>query len=181
MPEARVISLGGMSPQISSSAYLADGVVIAGDVSIGSDSSVWFNAVIRGEYGTVRVGNRSNVQDCAVLHSDPGFPCIVHDDVTIGHGAVVHGCTVGSGAIIGMGAILLNGAKVGEDAIVAAGAVVTEGFVINPGTVVAGVPAKVKRQLEPNERQQGREAAARYVEKAENYRAEAATDPVSVG
>jgi carbonic anhydrase/acetyltransferase-like protein (isoleucine patch superfamily) len=172
MPEARVISLGEFSPQISEGVYLADGVSVAGDVIIGRDFSVWFNAVIRAEDSPVRIGERSNIQDGAILHSDPGFPYTVHDDVTIGYGAVVHGCTVGSGVTVGMGAVVLNGVTIGDRSIVAAGAVVAEGSDVAAGTLVAGVPARETRALDHSQRQRGRDSAERYVQKAGRYRAE---------
>ena len=110
------------------------GSVVTGDVEIGDDSGIWFNAVMRGDVEPIRIGARSNVQDNAVLHTDPGFPCIIGDDVTIGHGAIVHGSRVGNGVTIGMGAVVLSGSEIGENAVVAAGALVTEGSKVAPSS-----------------------------------------------
>ena len=121
--------------------------MIIGDVTIGEDASVWFNAVLRGDLDQIRVGARTNIQDGTIVHLDQGFPCIIGDDVTVGHGCIVHGCTVGDGAMLGMGAIVLTGAKIGERAIVGAGALVREGQEIPPETVAVGIPAKVRRDV----------------------------------
>ena len=114
-------------PKIHPSAFIAPGAMIIGAVTIGEESSIWFNCVLRGDLEYIEVGDRTNIQDGTVVHLDPGFPCVIGDDVTIGHGAIVHGCTVEDGAMISMGATILTGAKIGERAIVAAGAVVREG------------------------------------------------------
>lgn len=140
-----------------------------GDVTIGPDSSVWYNVVIRADVAPVTIGSRTNIQDGAILHADPGYPCSVGDDVTVGHHAIVHGATVEDGALIGMGAILLNGARIGRAAIVAAGAVVPEGMIVGEGTLVAGIPAKEKRSLDDDGRGLGRYAAERYVENARRH------------
>lgn len=145
--------------------------MVVGDVQIGPESSVWYNVVIRADVAPVRIGARTNIQDGSLLHADPGFPCIVGDDVTIGHHAIVHGAKVGSGALIGMGATLLNGVEIGDEAVVAAGAVVTEGTIVAPGTLVAGIPAKEKRLLDEAGRQMGRTGAAGYVQNARRHRA----------
>jgi len=121
--------------------------MIIGDVTIGEESSVWFNCVLRGDLDRIEVGTRTNIQDSAVVHLDKGFPCIIGDDVTVGHGAIVHGCTIGNGALIGIGAIILSGAKIGEGAMVAAGALVREGQDIPPRTLAVGLPAQIRRDL----------------------------------
>ena len=136
-----------MSPKIHPSVFIAPGTMIIGDVTIDEESSVWFNCVLRGDLDRIEVGSRTNIQDSAVVHLDKGFPCIIGDDVTVGHGAIVHGCTIGNGALIGIGAIILSGAKIGEGAMVAAGALVREGQDIPPKTLAVGLPAQIRRDL----------------------------------
>jgi carbonic anhydrase/acetyltransferase-like protein (isoleucine patch superfamily) len=126
---------------------VADGAWVVGDVSLGPRSSVWFAAVLRGDSDRVEIGARTNVQDGAVLHTDVGHPCVVSEDCTVGHRAIVHGCTVGRGSLIGMGAIVLSGAEIGEDSLVAAGALVTEGRTFGPRSLIVGAPARVVRKL----------------------------------
>jgi carbonic anhydrase/acetyltransferase-like protein (isoleucine patch superfamily) len=146
-----VLTVGGKTPVIADDVFLAPGCIVAGDVVIGEGSSVWFNAVIRGDVAPIRIGQRTNVQDCAVLHIDPDAPCIVGDDVTIGHSAIVHGTTVGNGVTIAMGAIVLSRSQIGAGAVVAAGAVVSEGQIVAPGALVMGVPAKERRILDADQ------------------------------
>ncbi|MCZ6680379.1 MAG: gamma carbonic anhydrase family protein [Candidatus Poribacteria bacterium] len=136
-------------PKIHPTAFIAHGAMIIGDVTIGEESSVWFNCVLRGDLERIEVGKRTNIQDGAIVHLDPGLPCLIGNDVTIGHGAIVHGCTVADGAMISMGAVILSGAKIGERAIVAAGAVVREGQEIPPETLAMGVPARIGRDVTP--------------------------------
>ncbi len=154
---------------IHPSVFLAEGVVIRGDVTIGEQSSVWFNAVLRGDCEAIHVGRRSNVQDACVLHADPGFPCRLGDNVTLGHGAIVHGAQVADNVMIGMRAVVMNGAKIGPGSIVGVGAVVTEGSEIPPGSLVVGLPAKVKRELTEKEVNYIRRAAEHDVEQAQRY------------
>lgn len=175
MSEPRILPFRGIWPRIASGVYLAPGSVVIGDVEIGSNSSIWFNAVLRGDVAPIRVGERSNVQDNAVLHLDAGTPCIVGDDVTIGHSAIVHGTTVGDGVTIGMGAVVLSRSTIGQEAIVAASALVPEDAVVPAGALVMGVPAREKRRLTPEERQASRENAARYVRNATLYLQESLT------
>ncbi|HET9658999.1 MAG TPA: gamma carbonic anhydrase family protein [Thermomicrobiales bacterium] len=170
MHNAQLLKLPETEPSIDGSVFRAPGSVVVGDVHIGPGSSVWYNVVIRADVSPVRIGSRTNIQDGSILHADPGFPCVIGDDVTVGHKAIVHGAKVGDGALIGMGAILLNGVEIGEGAIVAAGAVVTEGTVVAPGTLVAGIPAKEKRELDENARQMGRRAAEGYVRNAQRHK-----------
>ncbi len=134
-------------PKIHSSAFIAPGAMIIGAVTIGEEASVWFNCVLRGDLEYIEVGERTNIQDGTVVHLDPGFPCVIGADVTIGHGAIVHGCTVGDGAMISMGATILTGAKIGDRAIIAAGAVVREGQEIPPDALAMGIPAQVRREV----------------------------------
>jgi len=165
-----ILAVNGISPKIAQDVFVAPGAVVAGDVEIGPGSSIWFNAVLRGDVAPIRVGARSNVQDGAVLHVDPGTPCIVGDDVTIGHGAIVHGTTIGNGTTIGMGAIVLSRSTVGARAIVAAGAVVAEGFEVADGALVAGVPAKEKRILDEERQALSVAGATGYVRNAARFK-----------
>lgn len=146
------------------------GAQVVGDVRFGKGCSVWYNAVIRADAAPVTVGADTNIQDCAVLHTDPGFPVILGSEVTVGHGAIVHGCTVGDRTMIGMGAILLTGAKVGRDCIVGAGALVTGKADIPDGSMVLGSPAKVTRPLTEAEKAELSAHAREYRELAEGYR-----------
>ena len=157
-------------PRIDPAAFVAETAVAVGDVSVGAGSSVWFGAVLRGDVTHIAVGARTSVQENSVLHGDAGAPCVVGDDVTIGHQAVVHGCTIGNGAVIGIGAIVLNNATVGERAVVAAGALVKEGADIAPNTLAVGIPAKPVRQLNDADRERFQQNAAHYVELANEYR-----------
>ena len=138
----------GVTPRVHDTAYVDDSAQVIGDVEIGAESSVWMNAVVRGDVHSIRIGNRSNLQDATVVHVMNGtHPTTIGNDVTIGHAAVVHGCTIADRVLIGMGAILLNGASVGEDSIVAAGTLVTEETTFPPRSLVMGSPGKVKREL----------------------------------
>ena len=143
--------------------WIHESAVVLGDVTLGEQSSVWPTAVLRGDIERIVIGARSNVQDGAVLHADPGFPTIVGADCVIGHRAVVHGSTLEDGVLIGMGAILLNGVHVGRGSIVGAGALLTEGTQVPPGSLVLGVPGKVVRTLGDEQRAKILENAARYV------------------
>jgi carbonic anhydrase/acetyltransferase-like protein (isoleucine patch superfamily) len=135
------------APRIDPSAFIASSAVVAGDVEIGPHAGVWFNAVVRGDSDRVRIGARTNIQDTAVLHTDPGKPCEVGDDCTIGHGAIVHGCRIGNGCLIGMGAIVLSGAVIGDQSLVAAGALIPEGKEFAPRSLLVGAPARLLRTL----------------------------------
>jgi carbonic anhydrase/acetyltransferase-like protein (isoleucine patch superfamily) len=158
-----VYSFNGVSPRIADDVFVAPGAIIIGDVEIGAGSSVWFNVVIRGDCNSIRIGSGTNVQDGAVVHVDPDAPCAIGDDVTVGHGAIVHGTTVGDRVLIGMGAVILSKSTVGNEALIAAGAVVPEGMQIGEGMLAAGVPAKEKRELDESNR-------ARLTIGAEHYR-----------
>src|SRR5277367_3429171 len=140
----------GHSPKIPASCYIDLSAQILGDVERGERSSVWMNAVLRGDVNSIRIGANSNVQDCAVLHGMRNlYPVIVGDWVTIGHNATVHGCVIGDACLIGIGAVVLNDARIGEGSIIAAGAVIPEGTTIEPNTLWAGVPGKERRKLGP--------------------------------
>ncbi len=165
----RIVAFEGESPSVHETAYLADGAVVIGRVAVGEETGIWFNAVLRGDSEPIRIGRGANVQDGAVMHTDPGFPCTVGDFVSVGHNAILHGCTVDQGATVGMGATVLNGARVGEEALVAANALVLEGTQIPPRTLVAGVPAKPRRELTEEEVAQLRKNAETYIERREIY------------
>ena len=142
-----ILTINDATPDVAAARYIAANAVLCGNVTLGEDCTIWFGVVARAEYSAVSIGARSNVQDGTVLHADPGSPCVVGADVTIGHRAVIHGCTLEDGVLVGMGAVVLNGAVVGAGSLVAAGAVVKEGAVIPPNSLVAGVPAKVVKDL----------------------------------
>lgn len=153
--------------------------VVLGDVLLAADTSVWPTAVIRGDVEQITIGARSNVQDGAVIHADPGVPTIIGEDCVIGHRAVVHGSVLEQGVLVGMGAILLNRVRVGAGSIIAAGAVVLEGTVVPPGSLVVGMPAKVVRALSAEQQASIVANAARYVEQAERHRSGAIPRVVS--
>lgn len=151
---------------IDQSVFIAPGAQIVGNVQIGKDSAVWYNAVVRGDTATLVVGERTNIQDLACLHVDKQYKLEIGDGVTIGHSAIVHGCIVGNNVLIGMGAIVMNGAHIGNNCIIGAGALVTENAVIPDGSMVYGSPAKVIRQLTADEVEGIRKNADLYVEHA---------------
>jgi len=167
-----LLPYGGILPTVAEDAFVAPGAVVIGDVEIGSQSSVWFNVTIRGDVAPIRIGDRSNVQDNSVLHVDAGTPCVIGNDVTIGHGAIVHACTVEDGVLIGMGAVVLSRARIGAGALIAAGAVVGEDAFVEPGAVMMGVPAKPRRIMDQTEREKLMDNARRYVAGSARYRAE---------
>lgn len=157
-------------PKIDSSALIVDSAQVIGDVEIGEESSVWFNAVIRGDVNYIRIGKRTNVQDGCVLHvARKTHPLIVGDEVTVGHSVTLHACVIGSQCLIGMGAVVMDGAEVGEQSIVGAGALVTPNTKIPPRSLVLGSPARVKRELTDEEIRGNRESAANYVGDIESY------------
>lgn len=143
--------LEGGAPSIDDTAWIAPNAVVVGPVKIAAAASIWYGAVLRAEFEEIVIGEGSNLQDGVAAHVDAGFPMHIGKDVSVGHNAVLHGCTVGDGALIGMGAILMNGSVIGEGSLVAAGALVLEGAVIPPRSLVAGVPAKVRRELTDDE------------------------------
>lgn len=149
--------------------WIADNASVIGAVTLGDDSSVWFNVVIRGDCEEIRIGVRSNIQDGAVLHADPGKPLIIGDNVTVGHQAMLHGCSVGDGSLIGIGAVVLNGARIGKNCLVGAGALVTEGKAFPDGCLIVGSPAVVKRDLTPAQVQALQDSAAHYRSNARRF------------
>lgn len=160
----------GRLPVVHRTAYVDASAQVIGDVEIGADSSIWMNAVVRGDVNSIRIGQRSNVQDGTVVHvMHETHPTRIGDDVTIGHAAVVHGCTIGNRVLVGMGATILNGAVIGEDTIVAAGSLVTEGAVIPPRSLVMGSPGKVRGALSDADVASILEYAANYVRYKKDY------------
>ena len=160
----------GTRPTIAESAYIEETAVVIGDVLIGEESSVWFNTVVRGDVHSIRIGRRTNVQDLCVLHvTHDTHPLNIGDEVTIGHHVVLHGCTIKSRVLIGMGAVIMDGAVVGEDCVVGAGALITERTVVSPKSLILGSPAKVKRPVTAKELAWIRESAENYVNYARQY------------
>lgn len=161
----------GRFPQIDPSVFLTDGVVIVGDVVLERDVNVWFNAVIRGDVNTIRIGARTNVQDNCTLHvTHDTYPLTIGADVTIGHGVTLHGCTLRDACLIGMGAVVLDGAVIESESLVAAGSLVRQNFTVPAGMLVGGVPARVLRPLTPDERRSIRESAEHYMAYVSVYR-----------
>jgi carbonic anhydrase/acetyltransferase-like protein (isoleucine patch superfamily) len=159
-----------VEPRVGQRVLLADSAVLVGDVTLGDDVSVWYGAVLRADLNPITIGARSNIQDNAVLHVDrPDSPTIVGEDVTVGHAAILHGCRVERGALVGMHATVLNGAVVGEEAMVAAHALVPPGMVVPPRTLVAGVPAKVRREMTEDEVEHIRRGVRVYLELKDRY------------
>jgi carbonic anhydrase/acetyltransferase-like protein (isoleucine patch superfamily) len=165
-----IIAHGGFSPRIHPSAFIAEGAHIIGNVEIAKDASIWFNSILRGDINSIYIGERSNIQDGSIFHVTSELPVYIGNDVTVGHGAIVHGCRVEDGSLIGMGAVVLDRAHIGKQALVAAGAVVREGFVVPDGMLAGGVPAKVLRALTEEEKKLLLESAAHYVTYAESLR-----------
>lgn len=160
----------GIWPSIHPSVFVAEGAKTIGDVSIGLDSTVWFNAVLRGDLAPIIIGGQCNIQDGVVGHVNAQQPLILADDVSVGHAAIIHGCTIGKGSLIGMGAIVLNGADIGEYALIGAGSVVTENKVIPPYTLSLGTPAKVIRELTEEDLIRMKRTMESYVQKGKEYR-----------
>lgn len=165
------LPIDGHEPQLADDAWAAPGITLIGRVHLAAGANVWYQSVLRGDTETITIGERSNIQDGCVVHADPGFPTTVGAGVTVGHRAVLHGCTVERDSLIGMGAVVLNGAKIGAGSLVAAGAVVLEGTEIPPGSLVAGTPAKVRRDVSADEQEVLRLSATKYVDYAATHRA----------
>ena len=171
-PSARILTIAGIpAPVIDDDAFVAAGAVVVGDVRLSPRSSVWYNAVLRAEAEPIVLGEESNLQDTVVCHVDSGYPLTIGRGVSVGHGAVLHGCTIEDDCLIGMGARVLNGAVIGAGSLVAAGAVVLEGTVVPPGSLVAGVPGKVRRELSDEERDGIRRNAEHYLRHVEEHSA----------
>ena len=161
--------IAGQRPSVADNAWVAPSADLIGDVHLAELASVWFGAVIRADNTPIRVGARSNIQESAMLHSDPGAPCTVGEDVTVGHHAILHGCTIGDRTLIGMGATVLNRAVIGEDCLVGAGALVTEGKVFPAGYLIVGSPAKAIRPLDDAAKAMLKMSAALYASKQREY------------
>ncbi len=157
--------------QIHPTAFIAQGAIIVGHVTLAGESSVWFNATLRGDTAPVTIGARSNIQEGCIFHADPGFPAAVGQGVTVGHGAVVHGATIGDNSLVGIRAVLLNGVVVGDNCIVGAGSLLTQGKIFPPGSLIMGAPAKVVRALTPKEIERNRTGAEEYVKRARAFMA----------
>jgi carbonic anhydrase/acetyltransferase-like protein (isoleucine patch superfamily) len=153
-------------PKCGAGVYIANGAIVIGDVKLGDHTSVWYNAVLRGDINSIVVGHHSNIQDSAVLHLADDYPCVLGNYVTVGHSAVVHACEVGDEVLVGMGAVILDGAVIGAQSIIGARALVTQGTRIPPGSMVLGSPAKVVRELTPKERKGLKYWAEKYVKNA---------------
>ncbi|MFD9790137.1 gamma carbonic anhydrase family protein [Streptomyces sp. NPDC059070] len=169
--QALVTGVGGKEPRIDPTAFTAPTSVVIGEVTLGAGASVWYHAVLRADCGPIVLGADSNIQDNCTVHVDPGFPVTVGERVTVGHNAVLHGCTVEDDVLIGMGATVLNGAVIGAGSLIAAQALVPQGMVVPPGSLVAGVPAKVRRELTAEEREGIKVNALMYLGLAEDHRA----------
>ncbi|MFD9853537.1 gamma carbonic anhydrase family protein [[Kitasatospora] papulosa] len=169
--QALVTGIGGKEPYVDPDAFLAPTSVVIGEVSLAAGSSVWYQAVLRADCGPISLGPDSNIQDNCSVHTDPGFPLTVGARVSVGHNAVLHGCVIEDDVLVGMGATVLNGAHIGAGSLIAAQALVPQGMRVPPGSLVAGVPAKVKREPTAEEREGIAFNAAGYVELAKAHRA----------
>jgi carbonic anhydrase/acetyltransferase-like protein (isoleucine patch superfamily) len=167
-----IYHLNDHRPSLDPTSYVAPGAQVIGAVRLGPETSVWFNAVLRADNAEIAVGAGSNIQDGAVLHVDPGCPIEIGDQVTVGHQAMIHGCSIGRGSLVGIQAILLNGVRVGENCLIGAGSLLTSGTVIPDGSLVLGRPAKVVRPLSPEEIEGLAKTAQGYALRAQQYRAD---------
>lgn len=162
--------LDGVAPSVPESAWIADNAQVMGDVVLGEDASVWFGAVVRGDTDRITIGAGSNIQDASVLHADRGVPLTIGARVTVGHQVMLHGCTIGDESLIGIGAVVLNGARIGKNCLVGAGALVTEGKEFPDGSMILGSPARVVKQLTPEQIEGLRYSAQNYVENARRFK-----------
>ncbi|HLC19070.1 MAG TPA: gamma carbonic anhydrase family protein [Thermodesulfobacteriota bacterium] len=165
-----ILPYKGVTPTVHETVFIEESARVIGDVHIGEFSSVWFNSVVRGDVHYIRIGRRTNVQDNCTLHVTKAvYPLVLGDEITVGHGVVLHGCTIRDRCLIGMGAIILDNAEVGEDSIIGAGSVVAEGTKVPPGSLVLGVPGRVVRELRPEEKERIRRSAENYIGYARDY------------
>ena len=164
-----IYELDGKAPQLGAGAWVADSAQVIGNVELGANASVWFGVVIRGDNEPIRIGRNTNVQDLSVLHSDAGVPLTLGDNVSVGHQVMLHGCTIGDGSLIGIQAVILNNAKIGRNCIVGAGSVVTEGKEFPDHSLILGAPAKVVREVTPEQVARLRMTALHYVENARRH------------
>ena len=166
-----VYEVDGKTPQVDSTAWIADSAQVMGHVTLGPDASVWFGCVLRGDTESMTIGEGSNIQDLTVMHADHGLPLTIGKHVTVGHKVMLHGCTIGDESLIGIGAIVLNGARIGKNCLVGAGSLVTEGKEFPDGSMILGTPAKVVRQLTPEQIEGLRLSAQHYIDNARMFRA----------
>ena len=166
-----IYELEGVAPQVAASAWVAGSAEVMGDVRLGEDASVWFATVVRGDCESISIGAGSNVQDASVLHADIGVPLVIGNNVTVGHQVMLHGCTIGDESLIGIGAVVLNGARIGRNCLVGAGSLVTEGKEFPDGSMILGSPARVVRQLSPEQIEGLRTSARHYMENARRFKA----------
>lgn len=167
-----VYQLGEWQPDVAESAWVAESAQVVGRVTLEEDVSIWFNAVLRGDSEHLHIGRGSNIQDGSVLHADHGFPLVLGEGVTVGHQVMLHGCTVGDHSLIGIGAVVLNGARIGKHCLVGAGALVTEGKEFPDGSLIMGSPAKVARELTPEQIAGLKASATHYIANGRRYAAE---------
>lgn len=165
-----IYRLDDLCPHISDSAWVADSAQVMGQVTMGPDSSVWFGCVVRGDTDTIQIGAGTNIQDASVLHTDANTPLTIGENVTVGHQVMLHGCTIGDESLIGIGAVVLNRARIGKHCIVGAGSLVTEGKEFPDGSMIMGTPAKVVRQLTPEQIQMLKLSALHYQENARRFK-----------
>ena len=165
-----IYQLGDDAPRIAEDAWVADSAQVIGRVSLGAQASIWYGCVLRGDNDWITIGERSNIQDLSMLHTDAGIPLTLGAGVTVGHQVMLHGCTVGDGSLIGIQSVILNGARIGKNCIVGAGALVTEGKEFPDGVLIVGSPAKVVRELTPEQIERLKWSAAHYVENAQRHR-----------
>lgn len=165
-----IYQIGDDIPEIDPSAYVSESATVIGKATIEAEASIWANATIRGDNERITIGARSNVQEGCVLHTDPGYPLTIAEDVTIGHQAMLHGCTIGSGALIGIQAVILNNARIGRNCLVGAGALVTEGKEFPDNSLIIGSPAKAVRTLSEEDIARMHANTANYVERGQHYR-----------
>jgi len=165
-----IYELDGQAPEMAASAWVADSAQVIGKVTLEEEVSVWFGTVIRGDSETIRIGRGTNIQDGSVLHADEGVPLTIGENVSVGHKVMLHGCTVGDGSLIGIGAVVLNNARIGKNCLVGAGSLVTEGKEFPDGSMILGSPAKVARQLTPEQIDGLARIARHYVENAGRFR-----------
>jgi carbonic anhydrase/acetyltransferase-like protein (isoleucine patch superfamily) len=173
---ASILRLGDRVPSIDPTAFIATGVVVVGDVTVGAEASIWYNSVVRGDIAPITIGDRTNIQDGCVLHADPGAPLILGRRVTVGHRVVLHGAIVGDDVLIGMGAVVMNNAHIGAGSIIGAGALVTQDTVVPEGSLVLGSPAKVVRPVTDEERDRSAHGSAHYSLLAQEHRAALSVD-----
>lgn len=165
-----IYQLGEHIPEIHSSAYIAESAAVIGKVKLAANANLWFNVTLRGDNEAITVGENSNIQEGCVLHTDAGFPLTIGSNVTVGHQAMLHGCTIGDGALIGIQAVILNGAKIGKNCLVGAGALITEGKEFPDNSLIIGAPAKAVRTLDQAKLTQMQQNADNYVKRAHYFR-----------